>query len=168
MPGARLTFGKRNAMPAYKPELATRQRSPWLTWGVGGALALVTSTAGLTLLPRDTVEAQSMTQVATTPAAAGPFSLNGIWAPDGQSCGETRSFVEMKDGQASIVASIGRIEAFRYTVSGGNPLLLTTADGSTVLWDTADPDLLLPISFEPDKPGRAKSMTFRRCSEADI
>jgi len=150
------TFGKRNGVvstTARKRIVHPRYRSKFLT---AVAMAMVVTLSGLAVVLYKNFSSQN----APTPHQT---SMVGLWAVDGLECSESKVKLEFDGHNLTTTSSMGRIPIASYAVDGTNPITLTLSDGSQIVWDSTDPDHLVPISFAPLKEGMRKRMTLTRC-----
>lgn len=166
MTGARVTFGKRGVSQVSPSPTRATKKSTWSILAAGSAVAVLISGAAVALLSAGDMpfSVDAADKTAITPSSI--FSLNGLWSLEGETCEEARKFLELKDGRSALVSpEIGlRIDTFTYALSGTNPLTLTMADGSSVVWEASDANYLRPISMNPQpENGSMDSMLLRRC-----
>lgn len=151
------TFGKKgSSAPHSLGHVAQTTASP-----SPGMIAIVSAT----LIAAACTYAFSLYTESNQPvgAGSGPSLLNGLWAANGQSCNEAGTKLELDGRLVTSISVLGRVPIGEYTAEGVNPVRLTFEGGDQIVWDTTNPDALVPISVTPFKEGRLKRMTLTRC-----
>ena len=153
-------FGRREATPTFNQKDDRIQLGRNI--GIWAILFLVFAAGGLYLL----VDSLSWIKVATPDPTQSPklsFQLDGLWAADGKNCEDASALQELKDGKWTMISQLGRIPVMEYKITGSNPVILTSGDGSKVVWDVTNEDLLTPIAVDPPEKENLKRLIFRRC-----